>query len=67
MFMVRHEHTPKTYLKMIDTLYRENRFQRLNLILNAVGEGASYQYGYGYGGYYDEAGKPDKRPTRTIR
>jgi capsular exopolysaccharide synthesis family protein len=69
MFMVRQEHTPKAYLKMIDVLYRENRFQRLNLVLNAVGAGTSYQYGagYGYGGYYDETEKSDKRPTRTIR
>jgi hypothetical protein len=43
---------------MIDNLYREHRFQRLNLVLNGVGGGTSYQYGYGYGygygGYYEE-------------
>lgn len=55
MFMVRNDHTPKTCLKMIDTLYKEHRFQRLNVILNAVGEGQSYYYSYGY--YEKENGK----------
>ncbi|GAA4460320.1 tyrosine-protein kinase [Nibrella saemangeumensis] len=55
LFMIRHDHTPKNSLKMIDTLFREQRFQRLNVILNAVGEGESYYYSYGsYGnGYYE--------------
>ncbi len=62
MFMVRHDHTPKAYIRMIDNLYKEHRFQRLNLILNGVGGGESYQYGYsyGYGGYYEEPNKPAK-------
>ncbi|WP_338875460.1 polysaccharide biosynthesis tyrosine autokinase [Spirosoma sp. SC4-14] len=72
MFMVRHEHTPKAYLRMIDTLYKENRFQRLNLILNAVGGGESYQYGYGYGysnygGYYEESKQIAKASARKRR
>lgn len=54
LYMVRHQHTPKTYLKMIDTLFRENRFQRLNVILNAVGQGESYYSSYGYNSYYEE-------------
>jgi len=52
MFMVRHDHTPKNYIKMVDTLYREQRFQKLSIILNGVGEGESYYYNYGYGDYY---------------
>lgn len=54
LYMVRHHHTPKTYLKMIDTLFKENRFQRLNVILNAVGQGESYYSSYGYNSYYEE-------------
>ncbi|RIV23416.1 polysaccharide biosynthesis tyrosine autokinase [Fibrisoma montanum] len=61
MFMVRNDHTPKHYLKMIDMLYKEQRFQRLNIILNAVGEGESYYYSYGY--YEADTNKPAK----TIR
>ncbi len=65
LYMVRHDHTPKAYLRMVDTLYKEHRFQRLNLILNSVGSGESYQNGYNYGysnynGYYEEPNKPAK-------
>lgn len=66
MFMVRHNHTPKAYLRMIDNLWKEHRFQRLNLILNGVGGGESYQYGYSYGGYYEEANKPAKSTIRKL-
>ncbi|ADB42356.1 GumC family protein [Spirosoma linguale] len=54
LYMVRHDITPKTYLKMVDTLYKEHRFQNLNVILNAVDDGESYYYSYSYGGYYQE-------------
>ncbi|MCX6218967.1 tyrosine-protein kinase family protein [Spirosoma sp.] len=68
MFLVRHDHTPKAYIRMIDNLWREQRFQRLNLILNGVGDGESYQYGYSYnyGGYYDEPNLPAKSIARKI-
>lgn len=66
MFMVRHDHTPKAYLRMIDNLWKEHRFQRLNLILNGVSGGESYQYGYSYGGYYDESTQPAKASARKI-
>ncbi|MFD2570782.1 GumC family protein [Spirosoma soli] len=59
MFLVRHDHTPKNYLKMLDTLYKENRFQKLSIILNGVGEGESYYYSYSYGDYYSRG---DKKP-----
>jgi len=42
---------------MIDTLYKEQRFQKLNIILNGVGEGEAYYYSYSYGYYGDEKGK----------
>lgn len=72
MFMVRHDHTPKAYLRLIDSLYKEHRFQRLNLILNGVGGGESYQYGYGYGygyggGYYEESAQVAKASIRKRR
>ena len=50
LFMVRHDVTPKNYLKMIDTLYQEKRFNKLNIVLNAVGDGESQYYSYGYKG-----------------
>ncbi|PQA52721.1 GumC family protein [Siphonobacter curvatus] len=57
MYMVRHDVTPKHYLKMIDTLYKEQRFQKLNIILNGVGEGEAYYYSYSYGYYGDDKKK----------
>ncbi|WP_420152775.1 GumC family protein [Siphonobacter sp.] len=50
MYLVRQDVTPKTYLKTLDTLYREQRFQKLNIILNGMGknkrDSAYYQYAY---------------------
>ena len=57
IFLVRHDHTPKNYIKMVDTLYKEHRFQKLSIILNGVGEGESYYYNYGYGDYYGGSAK----------
>ncbi len=50
LFMVRHDVTPKNHLKMIDMLYQEKRFNKLNIILNAVGSDDSQYYSYGYKG-----------------
>lgn len=50
LFMVRHDVTPKNHLKMIDMLYQEKRFNKLNVILNAVGDDDSQYYSYGYKG-----------------
>lgn len=47
-FMVRHDVTPKNYLRMVDKLYQEQRFPKLNIILNAVDGTGSYYYGSGY-------------------
>lgn len=64
IYMVRHDHTPRNYLKMVDTLYREQRFPKLSIVLNGVGEGESYYYSYSYGGYYGESGQK-KRLSRN--
>lgn len=37
LFVVRHGVTPKQSLKILDTLYQEQRFHNLSIILNAVG------------------------------
>ncbi len=50
LFMVRHDVTPKNHLKMIEMLYQEKRFNKLNVILNAVGSDDSQYYSYGYKG-----------------
>ncbi|MFD1145330.1 GumC family protein [Larkinella insperata] len=65
MYLVRHDHTPKNHLRMVDALYREQRFQKLNIILNGVGEGESYYYNYGYGNYYG-GGETNKKRRLGI-
>ncbi|WP_461071302.1 GumC family protein [Spirosoma horti] len=47
-FMVRHNVTPKNHLRMIDKLHMDNRFPRLNIILNAVDGSDAYQYSNNY-------------------
>ncbi|GAB4052649.1 GumC family protein [Spirosoma litoris] len=47
LYIVRHDVTPKNCLKMLESLYREKRFNKLNVILNAVQNDASSYYSYG--------------------
>ena len=44
LFVIRHGVTPKHSLKILDTLYREQRFQNLSIILNAVGGSEAYHF-----------------------
>jgi tyrosine-protein kinase Etk/Wzc len=62
MYIVRHDVTPKLYLKQLDVWYRQNRFNKLNVILNAIGEGESYYNSYQYGAYYGE-----DKPARKLK
>ncbi|UFH56361.1 tyrosine-protein kinase family protein [Spirosoma sp. KNUC1025] len=48
MFVIRTDHTPKGCLRDLDIIYKDQRFNRLNVVLNAVGQGHSYYYNYGY-------------------
>lgn len=58
-FVVRHDVTLKNHLKMINTLYQERRFQKLNIILNAVEDSDSYHHSDSYKNSYayESAGK----------
>ena len=51
IFVVRHDYTPKNYVKMVDTLNKEQRFPNLSIVLNGVSKGAVYNYSYNYDGY----------------
>ncbi|GAB3264694.1 tyrosine-protein kinase [Larkinella harenae] len=64
LFMIRHDHTPKNKLKMVDALYREQRFQNLSIVLNAIGEGEAHYYNYSYGEYY---GAPDVKGLKASK
>jgi tyrosine-protein kinase Etk/Wzc len=67
MYIVRHDLTPKMYVKQLDNWYRDHRFHKLNVILNAIGEGESYYNSYSYSGYgksyYTDDGKSKKLPS----
>ncbi|MBD2752282.1 GumC family protein [Spirosoma validum] len=52
LFVVRHGLTPKHSLKTLDILYREQRFQNMRIILNAVGDGESYHSNHQYKNSY---------------
>ncbi|WP_026897759.1 GumC family protein [Daejeonella oryzae] len=67
LFVLRHDYTPKERLKMVDNLYRENKFKNLSLVFNAVKEGGKYGYGYGYGyGYYEQEKESPNLLTSTL-
>lgn len=71
IFVVRHDATPKVYLKLIDDLSKQRKFKNMCLVFNGLkrrgfssssyGYGSAYGYGYSYayGGensYLDENG-----------
>ena len=51
IFIVRHDHTPKSGIKMIDTLNKAQRFPNLHIILNGIGRAEGYSYSYNYDEY----------------
>jgi len=66
IFVVRHNATPKMYLKLIDNLSKQNKFKNMCIVFNGLkrrGIGGNYGYGsYGYGNYgfgygYGEGGQ----------
>ncbi len=75
LYVVRHAHTPKIFLRMVDDLYKQQKFTNMALIFNGLkargssllggGYGYGYaSYGYGYGGdgygyYTQEEIKPE--------
>lgn len=79
LYVVRHAFTPKVFLRMIDDLYKQQKFNNMALIFNglkprglgAMGYGTGYgSYGYGYGYGYGSSGDgygyytvEEERPT----
>jgi capsular exopolysaccharide synthesis family protein len=54
IFVVRHNRTPKNYIRQIDSLYTQKMFKNMCIVFNGVrrrGIGGSYGYGYGSYGY----------------
>ena len=65
VYIVRHDLTPKVFLRLIDDLKEQNKFNNMSIVFNGLkrrgfsilnygyGYGYGYSYGYGYGnGYY---------------
>ncbi|WP_080240492.1 GumC family protein [Spirosoma rigui] len=52
LFVIRHGFTHKHSLKILDTLHREQRFQNLSIILNAVGGSDAYHFSSRYKNSY---------------
>ncbi|WP_138995146.1 tyrosine-protein kinase family protein [Larkinella sp. C7] len=48
LYAIRHNITNRSYLKLVDLLYQEKRFPKLNVVLNSVKNKYSYDYRYYY-------------------
>ncbi|GAB3930455.1 GumC family protein [Larkinella terrae] len=48
LYAVRHNITHRSYLGLADSLYKEKRFPKLNIVLNSVKNKYSYDYRYYY-------------------
>ena len=47
-YLVRHEYTPKTFLRVLSDLKRSEKVKSVNVIFNGVDYKNSHEYGYGY-------------------
>jgi len=69
LYLVRQGITFKKQIQNLDELYVNNKFPRMNVLLNGIklGRSAEYGYGYGYGyGYYSDDSGPKKLTFKTI-
>jgi tyrosine-protein kinase Etk/Wzc len=66
-YIIRHDFSLRSHLPLINTLYKENKFKNLNLVLNSVSERGGYNYGYGYGYSYTEGDKNNKKKKAFSR
>jgi tyrosine-protein kinase Etk/Wzc len=48
LYVVRHEYTPRNYMRLLSDLRDSHKFKSLNLIVNAVNYPNSEDFGYGY-------------------
>jgi capsular exopolysaccharide synthesis family protein len=58
MYIVRHNLTPKVYLRLINDLYQQKKFNNMSIVFNGLKRRGfsflnyGYSYGYGYGSGY---------------
>ena len=70
-YIIRHHHTPKSYLWFINNVYVNEELKNMYIVFNGLKErgmmgakstyGNGYGYGYGYGQGYSEDGKKSKK------
>lgn len=52
LFVIRHGVTPRQSLKILDSLYRDQRFQNMSIILNAINGNDAYHFNQRYRNSY---------------
>lgn len=73
LYIVRHQRTPKHYLKLVEELYQNRELGKLNIVFNGIKRQgvAGYGYGSGYGdinGYgYTEASRKPGLFKRSVK
>lgn len=79
LYIVRHNHTLKKQLQLLNDIYLEKRLPKVTIVVNDIekGLGYGYQYGYGYGnnsygygygsGYFEEEKSKESWIKRTRR
>lgn len=74
LYIVRHEHTYKKQLQLLNEIYTNHRLPKLSLIINDIKSGGGYGRYYGYGGYgytgygygYGNEYFEDKKPENVL-
>jgi capsular exopolysaccharide synthesis family protein len=71
LFVVRHDYTPKAFLKKLQLQYKNNTLKNPAIIYNGIKAkgigGYGYRYGYGYGYGYTEDVKNNKKWRNFFR
>ncbi|WP_341842279.1 GumC family protein [Chitinophaga caseinilytica] len=69
LYVMRHQVTPRQYLKQIDELYRTGEMGRLSLVYNGVKPRgvANHTYGYGYGYVEDQKHGASKKLKNMFK
>lgn len=67
IYIVRQDFTLKNQVKALEQIFKNQKFPKLNVILNGVNAKGNYSYGYGYGyGYYSDDAQKSKNNINTV-
>ena len=51
LFVVRHNYTPKHFIKLIEACHKENKFNNMGVVFNGIKPRGASIFNYGFGGY----------------